>query len=248
MFVIVVGALMAIETLDIILGMVAGHLLGDFFLQTDLMVKNKRQFGVLVIHAAIVTAVSYLICGAWVVWPIVVGVFISHIVIDGLKVLLLKDGPKAFLLDQGAHLGVLVIIGNTFVSGDIIPFWEQYVPFYSKILLLLIGGLFSVQVGGYWVGKAIIPFQKSLENNSIGLPSAGRLIGHLERALIYLLVLAGEPQSVGFLMTAKSILRFGEIKEAGQKKEAEYIIIGTLMSFGWALLVAFVIKYLLDYI
>lgn len=239
---------MAIETFDIILGMIAGHLLGDFFLQTDLMVKNKRQFGVLVIHAAIVTAVSYLICGAWVVWPIVVGVFVSHILIDGLKVLFLKDGPKAFLFDQGAHLGALVVIGSYYVPGEIVPFWEQHVPFYTQTLLLLIGALFSVQVGGYWVGRAIIPFQKDLENNSTGLPSAGRLIGQLERALIYLLVLAGEPQGVGFLMTAKSILRFGEIKEAGQKKEAEYIIIGTLMSFGWALLIAFVVKSLLDYI
>jgi hypothetical protein len=40
------------------------------------------------------------------------------------------------------------------------------------------------------------------------------------------------------LLAAESILRFGEIKEPSQRKVAEYIIIGTMMSFGWALLAA----------
>ena len=41
-------------TLDIVIGLIAGHLVGDFLLQTDLMARNKRAFGVLLIHAAVV--------------------------------------------------------------------------------------------------------------------------------------------------------------------------------------------------
>lgn len=64
----------------------------------------------------------------------------------------------------------------------------------------------------------------------------------MERALTYILVLSGNSSAIGFLFAAKSILRFGEIKEPGQQKEAEYIIIGTFASFGWALLVAILVK------
>jgi len=43
----------------------------------------------------------------------------------------------------------------------------------------------------------------------------------------------------GFLFAAKSILRFGEIKDSHQRKMAEYIIIGTFLSFGWALITSY---------
>lgn len=51
-------------------------------------------------------------------------------------------------------------------------------------------------------------------------------------------ILIDQPTSIGFLIAAKSILRFGEIKDTSQRKVAEYIIIGTFLSFGWAILVA----------
>jgi hypothetical protein len=62
-----------------------------------------------------------------------------------------------------------------------------------------------------------------------------------------LLVLIDQPTGIGFLIAAKSILRFGEIKEASQRKTAEYIIIGTFLSFGWALLIAVLTQKALKY-
>ena len=62
-----------------------------------------------------------------------------------------------------------------------------------------------------------------------------------------ILVLMGEPTGVGFLITAKSILRFGDVKESNQRKMTEYIIIGTFLSFSWALLVSALTKTALDY-
>ena len=76
------------------------------------------------------------------------------------------------------------------------------------------------------------------------LPGGGQMIGFLERGLIYVLVLAGLPIGVGFLVAAKSVLRFETAKEgelAENRKRSEYIIIGTLASFGWAILVSLVI-------
>ncbi len=65
-----------------------------------------------------------------------------------------------------------------------------------------------------------------------GLKGGGKLIGQLERALIFLLVLIGQPAGIGFLVAAKSVLRF---KESEEQKLAEYVLIGTLLSFGLAI-------------
>jgi hypothetical protein len=71
-----------------------------------------------------------------------------------------------------------------------------------------------------------------------GLGRGGRYIGWLERSLVMTLLLIGQPSGIGFLFAAKSILRFGEIRDSHQRKVAEYIIIGTFLSFGWALLIS----------
>ena len=71
-----------------------------------------------------------------------------------------------------------------------------------------------------------------------GLEKGGLYIGWLERSLVMLLLLINQSAGIGFLLAAKSILRFGEIKNTQQRKVAEYIIIGTFLSFGWALLIS----------
>jgi hypothetical protein len=71
----------------------------------------------------------------------------------------------------------------------------------------------------------------------MGLPGAGKVIGWLERLLVFSFAVAGSFTAVGFVVTAKSVLRLGEINK-GDRATAEYIIIGTMLSFAWALLVA----------
>ncbi len=234
------------DTWDIMVCLIAGHLLGDFVLQTDRMAHNKRKIGLLLLHVSGVTAVSYLVCGVWLSWRIAVGVFATHLIIDGIKTLAGKDGPRAFLFDQGGHLAALALIGGFWIPGAAVPYWQNFLPFYTKMVLLVAGGLLCIRVGGFWVAKAVAPFQKTIHRAEDSLPNAGRLIGQLERALIFLLVLVNVPQGVGFLVAAKSVLRFGEVREPNQRREAEYIIIGTLMSFGWALATAYATKALLN--
>jgi hypothetical protein len=233
------------EILDIVVCLTASHLLGDFLLQTDRMAGNKKKIRVLALHTSMVTVTSYLLCGAWFEWRILLGVFGSHLIIDGIKAVSGKDGPSAFLLDQGAHLTVLALLGIYWIPEQVTPYWQSLCPFYVRGILLLSGAILCIRMGGFWIGKMVAPYQKALTGMTESLPNAGRMIGQLERTLIYLFVLAGELQGVGFLVAAKSILRFSEVKEPGQRQEAEYILIGTLMSFVWGLLVSFAIKALL---
>ncbi len=99
------------------------------------------------------------------------------------------------------------------------------------------------------LGIAVKPLLQELKSNTPpaahdipreqrGFAAGGLIIGRLERALIFLFVLIGLPAGVGFLIAAKSVFRFGELREHQHRMEAEYILIGTLMSFGGGLLVS----------
>jgi hypothetical protein len=71
------------------------------------------------------------------------------------------------------------------------------------------------------------------------LPKGGQLIGRLERLMILMLLLANQPDGIGLLIAAKSILRFNELaRDASDRRASEYVIIGTLASFAWAIATA----------
>lgn len=122
----------------------------------------------------------------------------------------------------------------------------------SVLGLLAAGMIATVEWGGAFVGLAIEPLSNARNltdrkdpntghpvSAPEGFPGGGQTIGQWERLLIYLFVLVGAPTAVGFLVAAKSILRFGEIKDSGTHQQVEYILIGTLTSFGFALVAAY---------
>lgn len=73
---------------------------------------------------------------------------------------------------------------------------------------------------------------------SSGLKDAGKYIGMLERLFVFLFVLTNFWEGIGFLLAAKSIFRFGDLKDNNDVKLTEYILIGTLLSFGSAIVIA----------
>lgn len=72
--------------------------------------------------------------------------------------------------------------------------------------------------------------------------NAGRIIGMLERILIYLFVLVDQITVIGFIIAAKGFTRF---KELDKRDFAEYVLIGTLLSSFFALIISFFIKKIL---
>src|SRR5699024_1678830 len=57
-------------------------------------------------------------------------------------------------------------------------------------------------------------------------------IGMLERVFIFVFIITGNWEGIGFLLAAKSIFRFGDLKDSKDRNLTEYILIGTLLSFG----------------
>lgn len=74
------------------------------------------------------------------------------------------------------------------------------------------------------------------EDNDQSLPDAGQYIGIIERLLIFTFILVGQWGAIGFLMAAKSIFRFGDLTRTKDRRLTEYILVGTMLSFGTAIL------------
>jgi hypothetical protein len=85
---------------------------------------------------------------------------------------------------------------------------------------------------------------KSTEEQELGLASAGKWIGICERILILTFVLMSQYTAIGFLMTAKSILRFSE-KENNTQLKTEYVLVGTLLSFASSAVIGVLIQVVL---
>jgi hypothetical protein len=79
------------------------------------------------------------------------------------------------------------------------------------------------------------------DDNYESLNNAGKYIGMLERLFVFVFVITGHWEGIGFLLAAKSVFRFGDLKESRDRKLTEYILIGTLISFGIAIGVGMVV-------
>ena len=75
------------------------------------------------------------------------------------------------------------------------------------------------------------------------LPNAGTLIGYLERVLILTFILIDQFAAIGFLLAAKSIMRFGSASGSNHRKLTEYVIVGTLSSFTIAIFIGLAVKW-----
>lgn len=245
--------------------LILAHVLADFVFQTNWMAVNKRNPLALGLHFAIVYATLIAATGSLHLGLLILA--FVHIAIDVGKLVLVtvwktSKGFGPFVIDQALHAITLVALAlwlpdlwaqGLWSPGAIVTgedggilgtgLWSEETPLpvthLPAIMVLLSGAILAIRAGGFAVGLLMRPFADLLppDVTAESLPGAGRVIGQLERGLIFALVLLGQPQGVGLLMAAKSILRFGAVKD--DRALSEYVIIGTLASFGWALVAAY---------
>ena len=224
-----------------LLALIVAHVLADFPLQPNWMVARKREPAMLLLHLLIVVGLAAVALGSAPA-PLLAILAGAHLAMDALKIYVLKDKLSTFALDQAVHLVVIVGLALAFPKSWTEGAWARLPVDGQKAYLLgltLLSGLIvNLQVGAIVIRKAVAPFIAQTRTGIRGLDKGGLYIGWLERGLVMLLVLINQPAGVGFLITAKSILRFGDVKDSKSRKATEYIIIGTFMSFGWGLLVA----------
>lgn len=222
------------------------HVLADFTFQTNTMVQNKRNPMVFTLHIGTVFVLSTVLLGG--VWQVALVVSLAHLIIDALKTWIapthLRNTLSAFLIDQAAHLITLALAAVWWPGAIAQGVWSDIAPIALPPIILLAGFITTVTAGGYVVGMLTARYKAVADMSETGLPDAGRLIGQLERAMIFLLIWVGEPTGVGFLIAAKSVLRLDTAKQG--RAASEYVIIGTMASFAWALGTTYMVRVLLE--
>ncbi len=218
--------------LETFAALLLAHVVADFLLQTKGMVARKKEPHVLLLHAAIVLVTAYAALGRIDVWE-PAALTAAHLIIDAIKVHALPDKLWAFLTDQTAHLITIIVTANyapaLFAGG----LWGN-VDWLPEAMILSAGFIAATVAGGHTVAYLVAQWDDDVSPPE-GLPNAGRMIGHLERSIIFMLILAGQPAGIGFLIAAKSVLRFDTKRE---QSVSEYVIVGTLASFGWAMAIS----------
>lgn len=234
----------------IFLQLLLAHVLTDFVFQPSSWVKHKRRHKAasvyLYVHAFLAGSLTYLFLQRWDLWYLALTVSITHFGIDLWKLQHRRDDLRIFLLDQLFHLLVLVgiwliITGNTM---HLLPFLKQGLNSYV-FLTILTAYIIVIFPVGFIIGKATRRWQDELKDptGQAGLQDAGRYIGIFERILVLTFILTGNFSAIGFLIAAKSILRFNDKTETGARKQTEYVLIGTLMSFSITIILGLLVSY-----
>lgn len=223
------------------------HIIGDFILQPSKWVQNKEQEKEKSIYLYIHTFLHFLLVivlafkADFIIYGFILALF--HGIIDYTKLNFQKSKTKRswFLIDQFLHVVSILLVGSVFLKlkFDYSFFGETFwIIITAMVLIIKPTSIIIKNIISIWT-----PESKDKKDNS--LQNAGNFIGILERLFVFYFVLSNHIEAIGFLLAAKSIFRFGDLKEAKDRKLTEYVLIGTLLSFGIAFLVAILVDYLL---
>lgn len=109
--------------------------------------------------------------------------------------------------------------------------------FQPQVLILLIAYVFILHPTSALIAQVLRPWLNHADlKDEASLKDAGKLIGFLERFLILTFVLLNQWSAIGFLLAAKSIMRFNDTRTA-KRPVSEYVLLGTLLSFTFSLVV-----------
>lgn len=233
----------------LILRLLIAHLLGDFIFQTELVVKDKKRntwksFW-LYFHCILYAVFVYIAIGKWDHFYFIIPIVcLTHIMIDGFRSGLV-DSPLLFIIDQFLHIVVIGLLFGFYSQNAVDIFADIANKIWtSPKILAVIGGFILVTLPfGRFTGYLTKNLREKLNNQDIeGIADAGLWIGCLERLFIYSLILTNHTEGIALLAAAKSIFRFGEIKDSAKRAQTEYILIGTLLSFALAMAAGYFVR------
>ncbi|MBQ2907961.1 MAG: DUF3307 domain-containing protein [Bacteroidales bacterium] len=217
------------------LSLVLAHIIGDFYLQTDKCCEQKetRKFKswFLYVHTITIGLLSWMIVPScsFGLWALMIAV--SHFAIDVVKIHCPK-GLWSFVIDQLLHFGILAAISTIYETTKELPLQMIDNPSSFSTPLLILAILLCIKPANILIKLILEKYQVGESASCDNIKNAGALIGNLERLLTIVFVLLGQFEAIGFIVAAKSILRFKDTDTA----KTEYVLAGTFLSFGIAIL------------
>jgi hypothetical protein len=226
------------------------HIIADFYLQPHAWIMSKVKYKIrsigLVKHICvhiILTALALFVGGVPLSTAFIIAlliIIITHYAIDVWKTYM-GFTTKFFIIDQFSHL--LVLLGvSLWLSGSNLSTIQLFIEnnVNTSTFVLIIGYLLAYKPLSILIQLLLRPYLNQFENadqENTGLQTAGEYIGGLERFLVITFVLLGQFAGIGFLLAAKSVFRFGDMRRQTDRKLTEYIMLGTLLSFTFALII-----------
>jgi hypothetical protein len=239
--------------LQFILLQIVAHLIADFTFQWQKWSDGKSKKPITkyhFYHVLVVLVMSFLFSFDPNFWWAAISLAFLHLLVDILKSYLCKKSKSRqaksayFFADQFVHLIIIIFVSclYSYVSSIhcIIGINSVY------YIAVVAGFLFCAKPTNIYIQNILVSFSietpdTRTENSESGaddeksLPNAGKLIGITERFLTLALILSGQYGAVGLVIAAKSILRYNSAQKS------EYILVGTLLSFGFATILGILI-------
>lgn len=234
------------------LKLVLSHFIGDFVFQPSHWVEDKLEkkwkSKYLYWHIG-VHLIALLVLLQFQHFAIMIIIIVSHYLIDLGKLALSneKNYRWLFVVDQILHLAVIAALVYW-----ITPFTIDFQGIFGQENLLLITFLvFVTFVSGIIMRMLMAPYIAEILKDDDpkeggSLKNAGKYIGMLERLFVFGFILIGQWAAIGLLIAAKSVFRFGDLNKGKNRKLTEYVLIGTLLSFGLAILAGLAYDYLIE--
>ncbi len=219
------------------------HLCLDYFFQTDKLAKQKNTIGFkspfLYWHALACFLLSWLFSLQLNFFVGALIIAITHFLLDGFKQYLNTNkyfGRYAFFIDQAIHIGIMVVVVFLFNK------WQGIDPSVAiainfKYALIITGYLICLKPANIFI-KEVFKATEIHVSSDNEMPNAGKVIGVLERILTLTFIIVLQYAAVGFLIAAKSILRYRN----DETLKTEYVLIGTMLSFGIAVIAGILIN------
>ena len=234
----------------IVIKLILAHFIGDFILQPKSWVKEKERLKAkslkLYIHGVIHGLLVFLILWDLSYWLMVLLLVALHVIIDSIKLDAQNERNTStwFFIDQALHIISIFVLWIIFFTPELnILSWLENTDIWIYAIAIIFITIVSSIVIRELISNWTIAINQSDEES---LSNAGKYIGMLERILVLIFVVTGHWEGIGFLVAAKSVFRFGDLKESKDRKLTEYILIGTLLSFGMAIATGLIVLELIE--
>lgn len=247
---------------EIFLIVLLGHVIGDFYVQTEKIAREKEeQYRYVLLHCvlyACTMAVVILPVFSQKMFVMAIAAAIVHFAVDSIKYLLAGIYQKhhaidriykrnEFLTDQILHLATLVLLAYvTAGTGNPLTEMPCLKAFFagigvSEVLLVrwILALLLIDKLANILIQKLIGMYRPADQEGAETNTNAGCFIGVIERIIMLVLIAIGEFGTIGLVLTAKSIARYDRISK--EQSFAEYYLLGTLLSTAIVIISSFVL-------
>lgn len=213
---------------EVFIRLFLAHTVGDFICQTDEFCRKKQTNGVwglhLYLHSLVILVLSWIALWSFSSWWLALIIGVTHLLIDATK---RSDNLWSFLLDQVVHVICLAIVA--YIAALKIPYLSCDCGVIDSVCIYTLAFVLNGKPANILIKHLLRAYSVKdprESDKSDECIRSGKLIGNLERWLIMIFMLCEQYEAIGFLIAAKSIIRYKD----GDTSRTEYVLAGTLIS------------------